>query len=89
MYYVLIYKTIENYLSKKEEYLKEHLNYTIQYISKGELILSGTLVDPLDTVMFVFKTEKKDSVFEFALNDPYVINGLIKSWEVRKWNVEI
>jgi uncharacterized protein YciI len=33
----------------------------------------------------VFKGESSAAAEEFARNDPYVMNGLVKRWTVRPW----
>lgn len=89
MYYILFYKTIENYLEKRVPFRDEHLSLAQQALKNGSLVLAGALTDPVDSAMLVFKGDSPKVVVEFANNDPYVKNGLIKEWHVRAWNVVI
>ncbi|SKB59565.1 hypothetical protein SAMN05660776_1977 [Salegentibacter holothuriorum] len=87
-YYILDYTTAENYLEEREKYRKEHLNHATEYFNEDYLILGGA-IDSANEAVLVFKADSEKIVEAFAQNDPYVKNGLIKSWSVKKWNVVI
>ena len=89
MYYILFYKTVEGYVDKRIPFREKHLAYANEWHRRGDLILAGALADPADSAVLVFKAEDKSAAEEFAKNDPYVLNGLIKEWDVRLWNVVI
>jgi uncharacterized protein len=56
---------------------------------RGEIVLAGAFDDPVDHALLVFRVEDKNKVEDFARHDPYVVNGLVKKWEVRPWKVVI
>ena len=56
---------------------------------RGELLLAGAFVEPADRALLVWASEDEDVVRRFAEADPYVRNGLVKSWSIRKWNVVV
>ena len=89
MYYILFYKTVEDYVEKRAPYREDHLKYAQEAHQNGTLILAGALSDPVDSAILVFKGESSAVAEEFAQNDPYVINGLITEWQVRPWTVVI
>lgn len=89
MYYILFYKTIDNYIEKRAPYRAEHLKLAQEANQKGELVLAGALDEPADQAVLVFKGESPKVAEDFAKNDPYVINGLIAEWTVRPWTVVI
>lgn len=89
MYYVLFYKTIENYTEKRAAYRAGHLAYAQAFQKDGRLVMAGALADPADGALLIFKGDDPEVARQFALNDPYVKNGLITSWEVREWTVVI
>jgi uncharacterized protein YciI len=89
MYYMLIYKTVENYVEKRAPYRPEHLGYANGAHARGELFMGGALGDPPDTAILIFRAESPSVAEEFARNDPYVKAGLIKEWSVRPWTVAI
>lgn len=88
-YYILKYKPIPTYLEDRVKYRKEHLKLAKDYADRGLLVLGGALADPADEAVLVFKTESQDEVAKFANQDPYVQNGLIEKWAIRKWMVVI
>jgi uncharacterized protein YciI len=89
MYYVLFYKTVENYIEKRIPYREDHLKHAQEAHRQGRLVLAGALSDPADSAILVFKGDSPIFAEEFARNDPYVINGLITEWQVRPWTVVI
>jgi len=89
MHYILFYQLVDDYLEKRGEYRKEHLANASTLLEKGELVMAGAFANPADGAVFIFKSEDSCVANTFAKNDPYVKNGLIKSWEVREWTVAI
>lgn len=89
MYYLLIYHTVENYVERRAPFRDEHLGYSNAAQARGELFMGGTLGDPPDTAILVFRAAAPSIAEEFARNDPYVKAGLIKDWSVRPWTVAI
>lgn len=89
MYYLLIYHTVSDYLERRSQYREAHLKLVQKAHEHGNLLMAGALEDPADMAVLVFKAESPKMAAEFARNDPYVIHGLVKTWEVRPWNVVI
>jgi uncharacterized protein YciI len=89
MYYLLIYKTVDNYVERRAPYRDVHLAYANAAHAHGELVLAGALDNPADSAILVFKTGNRTLVEDFARNDPYVKAGVIKEWSVRPWTVVI
>ena len=89
MYYMLIYKTVDNYVERRAPFRTEHLSYAGAAVARGELFMGGALGDPADTAILVFKAERRAVVEDFARNDPYVRAGLVVEWSVRPWTVVI
>ncbi len=85
MHYLLIYELSNDYLERRGEFRNEHLQLAWHANTNGDLILGGALQDPADKAYLLFKGESSKAAEEFAVNDPYVKNGLIKKWEVRPW----
>ncbi|HCY39741.1 MAG TPA: hypothetical protein DHV48_00010 [Prolixibacteraceae bacterium] len=89
MYYILFYKTVDNYIERRAPFREEHLNLAQKAHQNGTLVLGGALADPADGAMLVFKGDSPKVAEDFAANDPYVKNGLILEWHVRPWTVVI
>jgi len=89
MYYILFYKTVENYVERRAPYREEHLKYANAAHDKGALVMAGALAEPADSAVLLFKGDGPSVADDFAKNDPYVRNGLITEWKVRPWTVVI
>ena len=89
MYYILFYKTVENYEEKRTPYRAEHLKYAQDAFKRGELIMAGAYAEPGDGAVLVFKGESPVVAEQFAQGDIYVRSGIVSQWNVRKWNVVI
>ena len=89
MYYILFYKTVDNYVKRRAPYREEHLAYAKRAQERGGLVMAGALADPADSAVLVFKGEGPATAENFAVNDPYVKNSLITEWRVRPWTVVI
>ena len=53
-----------------------------KYIDKGEIIGVGPFADRGN--MAIFKT--REAAEEFVKEDPFIIEGLVKSFVIRDWN---
>jgi uncharacterized protein YciI len=89
MFYMLLYEVGEDFIDRRAPFREEHLGIAQAAQERGELFMAGALTDPVDGAALVFKTEDRSVVEQFVENDPYVKQGLVKSWKVRKWAVVI
>lgn len=85
MHYLLIYETSADYLERRGQFRTEHLALGWQASDRGELVMGGALANPADGAVLIFKGDSPEVAKKFAQADPYVRNGLIKSWRVREW----
>lgn len=88
-YYVLLYDVVDDYITRRTEFRAEHLRLAKESLERGEMILGGAFSEPWDQAMLVFRANDPSIAENFAKRDPYVINGLVKKWRVRLWNVVI
>ncbi len=84
-HFLLIYETADDYLQRRPDFRGAHLRLAWAAAERGELLLGGALADPVDGAMLLFAGETREVAEAFARADPYVTNGLIKSWRVREW----
>ncbi|HEU5415669.1 MAG TPA: YciI-like protein [Candidatus Angelobacter sp.] len=89
MHYILFYDVTNDYVEKRGQFRELHLKYARAAYDRGELVLGGALADPVDGAVLIFRGDSAELVEQFAKNDPYVLNGLVKQWRVRKWNTVI
>ena len=88
-YYALIYETVGDYVQRRTGFRQQHLRVAQAAYERGELVLAGAFGDPVDRALLVFRVADQRKVEDFARNDPYVVNGLVKKWEVRPWTVVV
>ncbi len=88
-YYILFYELEDNYLQDRGNYRAEHLQLAKTAADKGELVLGGALDKPADQAILIFRGVDESAITSFVESDPYVKNGLIKEWKIRKWNAVI
>src|SRR5271170_4764619 len=89
MHFVLFYELAANYLERRAEYRSAHLELAWAASARGQLLLGGALIDPVDGALLLFKSDSPAVAENFARVDPYVINGLVKRWHVRQWNTVV
>ena len=85
MHHILFYEVVENFTDKRTKFRAEHLACVREAFERGELVLGGALAEPADGAVLVFRGSSPKVAETFARNDPYVKNGLVKAWRVRKW----
>ncbi|MEM9234014.1 MAG: YciI-like protein [Pseudomonadota bacterium] len=84
-HYILTYELSDDYLDRRGGYRAEHLGLAKLYAEDGRLVLGGALVDPADKAVLVFKGPDDSAARAFVEADPYMANGLVKSWSIREW----
>jgi uncharacterized protein YciI len=89
MHTILFYELVDDYLERRAQFRQQHLGLAQQAQQRGELVLAGALADPPDGAVLVFQGDCTDVAKAFAKLDPYVTNGLVKAWRVRKWTTVI
>jgi len=88
-YFALFYEVIDDFVVRRAPFRDEHLRLAREAHARGEILLAGALADPPDRALIVFRADDKSLAESFARKDPYVLNGLVKQWAVRPWNVVI
>ena len=89
MHYLLMYDLAPDYLERRATFRNEHLTLAWQAQARGDLVLAGALADPADMAVFQFQGDSPAAAEAFAAADPYVRNGLVKAWRVRKWTTVV
>lgn len=89
MHYLLMYDFAPDYMERRAEFRNEHLALAWQATERGEVVLGGALADPPDTGLLLFQCDSAAPAERFAQADPYVRNGLVTRWRVRKWTTVV
>ena len=88
-HYLLFYDVAADYLERRAQYRREHLELARASQARGELVLAGALANPVDGAVLLFRAESDDIPQRFATADPYVLNGLVTAWRVREWTTVV
>lgn len=89
MYFLLFYEVVDDYLERRGAFRAEHLALATAASERGELVLAGAYAEPADGAVLVFRGDDASVAERFAGADPYVKNGLVRRWWVRKWTVVV
>ncbi len=83
--YVLFYQPADDILSRAPEHFGAHSARIAEFHERGELLAVGTFGDPeRDGSMSIFPS--RAAAEAFVSGDPFVLNGLVKSHEIREWD---
>ena len=85
MKFVLLYESAEDVASKAPPHFPAHRARLEEFHARGELEMVGTFEDPqAQGSMAVFTT--REGAEEFVAGDPFVLNGVVRGYEIRGWN---
>ncbi len=89
MHYLLFYEVSDDYLERRGAYRPEHLALARAAAERGEIVAGGALASPADRAIILFKGDSPAAAERFVAADPYVKNGLVKSWSIREWTTVV
>jgi uncharacterized protein YciI len=85
MKYVLLYDSADNVAQKAPAHMPAHRARYEDFHAQGVLLMLGIFSNPQEQgSMAIFTT--REAAEEFARNDPFVLNGVVRSWQVREWH---
>ena len=85
MKYVVLYSSAADVLETAPVHFPAHRARVDEFHARGDLLMIGTFADPLkDGSMAIFGS--RVAAEEFVEGDPFVLNGVVASWELREWN---
>ena len=87
-YFALTYEVVDDFVNQRTPFRPAHLKEVRAANARGELIMAGALGEPAGALL-VFRAADKSVAENFAKADPYVNEGLVKSWSVRPWTVVV
>lgn len=89
MHYLLFYDVVDDYVTRRAAFRADHLALARAYADRGELVLGGALEDPTDAALLLFRGDSPAAAERFAAEDPYVRQGIVRSWRVRPWRTVV
>ena len=88
MHYLLLYDVVDDYVTRRVPLRAAHIRLAREAAARGELVLGGAL-NPPEGVVLLFRGDSPAAAETFAQADPYVLDGLVKSWKVREWTTVV
>ena len=85
--YVVFYETADDGLAKVPIHFPAHRARWERFRDDGTLLMIGPFADPKEGAMAIFTT--REAAEEFARGDPFVLNGVVRSWHIREWEEAI
>jgi uncharacterized protein YciI len=83
--FVLLYTSGDDVAARAPAVFPAHKARLDEFSARGELLMVGTFGDPqAEGSMAIFRSRR--GAEEFAAGDPFVLNGVVKAWELRQWN---
>jgi uncharacterized protein YciI len=83
--YVVLYASADDVVHRGPPHFPAHKERLAAFHDRGDLLLVGAFGDPQEEgSMAVFRT--REAAEEFVAGDPFVLNGVIRSHEIRDWN---
>ena len=84
MKYVLFYEPADDVLTRAPEHFPAHSRRIEEFHARGDILMVGTFGDPVrQGSMAIFPT--REAAEEFVAGDPFVLEGLVRSHELREW----
>jgi uncharacterized protein YciI len=85
MKYVVFYESADDVASKAPIHFPAHSARFPEFRARGELLMLGPFGNPQEEgSMAIFAT--REGAEEFVQGDPFVLNGVVRRWEIREWN---
>ena len=85
MKYVLFYESADDVVNRAPAHYEAHCERLEEFHARGDLLMVGTFADPQEEgSMSIFSS--REAAEAFATGDPFVLNGVVRSWEIREWN---
>lgn len=93
MQWLLSYELVDDYVERRAALRAEHLQLAKDAVARGILLVGGALTEqsaatPTHAALF-FQTNDPTCIEDFAKADPYVVHGLVKSWQIFRWNTVV
>lgn len=90
MHYLLFYDKVPDHAEREPPLVAAHLQYVFAAVARGELVLGGPLADPVDGAnVLLFRADSAATAEKFAVEDPYVVHGIVNRWWVRTWETVV
>ena len=82
--YLMSYQSVEDFLPLALKHGAAHRERLRLFHSRGTLLMAGPLDEPMNgDAIGLFTTGQ--AAEEFVAGDPFVVNGVVARWTIRRW----
>jgi len=85
--YLLLYTYVEDMAERRGPYREAHLAGIRAERDAGHITMAGALGNPPTGGAIVWTGVTPQDIEAFTAADPYVVNGLVTSQRIERWNV--
>jgi uncharacterized protein len=83
--YVLFYQAADNVDERAPAHFPAHKERLDAFHARGGLLMVGVFGDRQNEgSMSIFAS--REAAEEFVADDPFILHGVIRSWEIREWH---
>jgi uncharacterized protein len=89
-YYVVFFETfydsLDDAVSKAPHVIAARRARSNELHARGTLLMSGAFLDnPEESLRTMAICATREAAEEYARGDPFVLNGMVSKWYIRKW----
>lgn len=84
-----MYDYVDDYLERREPFRTAHLALADAAHRRNDLLLAGAFDGAPNGALLVFEVDDASIVEDFVRADPYVENGVVREWRIRRWTVVV
>lgn len=85
MKFVVLYESADDVAARAPAHYPAHRARIDDFHRRGAVLMIGTFGDPQrEGSMAIFPT--RADAESFVAEDPFVVNGVVKSYQIREWN---
>ena len=81
---VVLYQSAPDVMDKAPVHYPAHKRRLDAFHARGDLLAVGTWANPREGSMAVFRS--RAAAEEFVKGDPFVLQGVVASHQIRDWN---
>ena len=82
-HFLLRYDLVDDHNERRAEFRDAHLALATEASQRGQIVLGGALADRPDRALLAWRVGDRTVIDDLVRADPFVINGLVRSWSVR------
>lgn len=85
--FLMLYTYVEDMAERRGPHREAHLQHIRAEQDAGHIIMGGALGMPPTAGAFAWRGVTREDIERFIAADPYVVNGLVTSQRIDRWNL--